>query len=200
MPPPLSPQAFGPGPTTVHAHYAGPNTIVVLLEQTLTAAERNLVALGEQDRLRESRLIAQRTLEDRLRDTVETTLGRRAIAVMGAIDIGRDVCAEVLHVRAARRLERRVDETGCRADRITSRNDQRPCDRLDRTRASPPYRSRVATRARRPAPDAAPANPAAARTARRPRADRLRLRHGTTRAAGSPGSRSAPRSAAPRRC
>jgi uncharacterized protein YbcI len=89
-------QAFGRGPTTVHAHYAGPNTMVVLLELTLTAAERNLVALGEQDRLRESRLIAQRTLEDRLRDTVESTLGRRAIAVMSAIDIGRDVCAEVL--------------------------------------------------------------------------------------------------------
>ena len=49
-------QAFGRGPTTVHAHDAGPNTMVVLLEQTLTAAERNLVALGEQDRLRESRL------------------------------------------------------------------------------------------------------------------------------------------------
>ena len=89
-------QAFGRGPTTVHAHYAGPNTMVVLLEQTLTAAERNLVALGEQDRLRESRLTAQRTLEDRLRDTVESTLGRRAIGVMSAIDIGRDVCAEVL--------------------------------------------------------------------------------------------------------
>ena len=89
-------QAFGRRPTNVHAHYAGPNTMVVLLEQTLTAAERGLVARGEQDRLCESRLIAQRALEGRLRDTVESTLGRRAIAVMSAIDIGRDVCAEVL--------------------------------------------------------------------------------------------------------
>jgi uncharacterized protein YbcI len=89
-------QAFGRGPTKVHAHYASPDAIVVLLEQTLTAAERNLVALGEQDRLRASRLIVQRTLQDRLRDTVEGTLGRRAIAVMSAIDVNRDVCAEIL--------------------------------------------------------------------------------------------------------
>jgi uncharacterized protein YbcI len=89
-------QAFDRGPTKVHAHYASPNAIVVLLEQTLTAAERNLVALGEQDRLRESRLIVQRALEDRLRDIVEATLGRRAIGVMSAIDVDRDVCAEIL--------------------------------------------------------------------------------------------------------
>jgi len=89
-------QAFGRRPTNVHAHYAGLNTMVVLLEQTLTAAERNLVALGEQDRLRDSRLIAQRALEDRLRDTVESMLGRRAIAVMSATDVGREVCAEIL--------------------------------------------------------------------------------------------------------
>jgi uncharacterized protein YbcI len=89
-------QAFGRGPTKVRAHYASPDTVVVLLEDTLTAAERNLVALGEQDRLRESRLIVQRVLEDRLRDIVEGALGRRAIAVMSAIDVDRDVCAEIL--------------------------------------------------------------------------------------------------------
>jgi hypothetical protein len=72
-------------------------------------AERNLAALGEQDRLRESRLIVQRALEDRLRDTVEGTLGRRAIAVMSAIDVDRDVCAEILT------LEPRADaRTPCR--------------------------------------------------------------------------------------
>jgi hypothetical protein len=48
------------------------------------------------DRLRESRLIVQHALEDRLRDTVEGTLGRRAIAVMSAIDVDRDVRAEIL--------------------------------------------------------------------------------------------------------
>lgn len=104
-------QAFGRGPTKVHAHYAGPNTIVVLLEQTLTPAERNLVALGEQDRLRESRLIVQRALEGRLRDTVEGTLGRHTIALMSAIDIDRDVCAEILT------LEPRAAASAVEADR-----------------------------------------------------------------------------------
>jgi uncharacterized protein YbcI len=102
-------QAFGRGPTKVRAHFAGPDTMVVLLEQTLTAAERSLVALGEQDRLRESRLVVQRALEDRLRDIVESTLERRVIAVMTAIDVSRDLSAEVLTLepRAGSRAEAR---------------------------------------------------------------------------------------------
>jgi uncharacterized protein YbcI len=101
-------QAFGRRSPKVHAHYVSPDVIVVLLEQTLTAAERKLVAIGEQNRLRESRLIVQPALEDRLRDIVEATLGRRAIGVMSAIDVDRDVCAEILT------LEPRAGVSACR--------------------------------------------------------------------------------------
>jgi hypothetical protein len=61
----LCKEAFGRGPTTARAQFAGPDTLVVLLESSLTVAERNLVAMGEHQRLREARLFFQYALEDR---------------------------------------------------------------------------------------------------------------------------------------
>lgn len=89
-------EAFGRGPTKARAHFVGPDMLVVLLEHTLTVAERNLVAMGQHERLRELRLVAHYALEDSLRAIVERTLGRRTLAFMSGIDIRRDVCAELV--------------------------------------------------------------------------------------------------------
>lgn len=88
-------EAHGRGPTKVRVHYAGPDALVVLLEDSLTVAERNLVALGEDERLREARMFFQRTLEQEFRAIVEQTLGRRTIAFISGIDTQRDVAVEL---------------------------------------------------------------------------------------------------------
>ena len=89
-------EAFGRGPTKACARYAGPDVIVVLLEKTLTVVERNLVALGQEDRLRELRHVTRNALEDQLRTIVERSTRRRTLALMTAIDPQRDVAAEVI--------------------------------------------------------------------------------------------------------
>jgi uncharacterized protein YbcI len=43
---------FGRGPTMARTHLAGPDTIVSTLQESMTPAERNLVAMGEDRRLR----------------------------------------------------------------------------------------------------------------------------------------------------
>jgi len=88
-------EAFGRGPTKARAQYAGPDTLVVTLESSLTVAERNLVAMGEHQRLREARLFFQYALEDQFRGIVEQALGRRTIAFVSGIDTARDVAMEV---------------------------------------------------------------------------------------------------------
>jgi uncharacterized protein YbcI len=88
-------EAFGRGPTKARAQMAGPDTLVVILENSLTAAERNLARLGEHERLRESRLFLQHALEDEFRAPVEKLLGRRTRAVISGIDTRRDVAVEV---------------------------------------------------------------------------------------------------------
>ena len=88
-------EAFGRGPTKARAQFAGPDTLVVILENSLTAAERNLVAMDEHERLRGTRRFFQRTLEAKLRGIVEHALGRRTVACISGIDTHRDVAVEV---------------------------------------------------------------------------------------------------------
>src|SRR5690349_4314216 len=64
-------EAFGRGPTKARAQFAGSDLLVVTLEDSLTVAERKLVALGELDRIRETRMFFQHALEDNFRDMVE---------------------------------------------------------------------------------------------------------------------------------
>jgi len=88
-------EAFGRGPTKARAQFAGADTLVVILEASLTVAERNLVAMGEHQRLREARLFFTYALEDQFRAIVEGALGRRTVAFVSGIDTSRDVAIEV---------------------------------------------------------------------------------------------------------
>jgi uncharacterized protein YbcI len=103
-------EAFGRGPTKARALFAGPDTLVVVLENSLTVAERNLVALGEHQRLREARLFFQYALEDQFRAIVEEALGRRTVAFVSGLDTARDVAMEVFTLESASAEEPITDE------------------------------------------------------------------------------------------
>lgn len=89
----LHKQAFGRGPTQASAQFAGANILIVLLADTMTIAERNLLALGENGRLREQRLFLEHALEDEMRSVVERILNRRTIAFVPGFDVHHDVAA-----------------------------------------------------------------------------------------------------------
>ena len=86
---------LGCGPTKARVHFAPPAMLVVVLENTMTREERTLAALGEDERLRERRLVLTTALEDRLRSIVERALGRRTLVFLSGIDTRRDVAVEV---------------------------------------------------------------------------------------------------------
>jgi len=91
---------FGRGPTKVRAAYAGPDTVVVTLENTMTQAERNMVRLGDHQRLRDVRLFFQHSSEEQLKRPVEEILGRKVRAFMSGIDAEKDVAVEVYILEA----------------------------------------------------------------------------------------------------
>lgn len=103
-------EAFGRGPTKARAQFAGQDTLIVILENSLTVAERNLVAMGEHQRLREARLFFQYALEDQFRDIVEHALGRRTVAFVSGIDTARDVAMEVFTLEPTPEAEATADE------------------------------------------------------------------------------------------
>jgi uncharacterized protein YbcI len=93
-------EQFGRGPTSARAAWAGPDVLSVVLEGTLTPAERNLVKLGEHERLRETRMYFQYASVREFCQPVERLTGRRVRAFISGIDTESDgLCVEtfVLH-------------------------------------------------------------------------------------------------------
>src|SRR5215210_1728788 len=87
-------ELFGRGPTKVRAAFAGPDCVVVTLENTLTQAERNMVSLGDHQKLRDVRMFFQHSSEQELKRPVEEILGRRVRAFTSGIDTEADVAVE----------------------------------------------------------------------------------------------------------
>lgn len=77
---------FGRGPTRARTNWAGDSTIVVLLEETLTPAERNLVSMEEHERLRESRMFFQYASVRSFCEPVERLTGRKVRAFVSGMD------------------------------------------------------------------------------------------------------------------
>jgi uncharacterized protein YbcI len=88
--------AFGRGPTHARARFAGSDTLVILLQDTMTVPERRLAALGEHEPLRAHRLLLHATVEDEIRAMVEEILERPTLSVISGLDTERDVAAEVV--------------------------------------------------------------------------------------------------------
>jgi uncharacterized protein YbcI len=91
-------ELFGRGPTKARTDYAGPDTVVATIENSLTAAERNLVALGEHQRVREVRMFFQHASEHEFENTVEQITGRKVRAFVSGIDTAHDVSSEVFYL------------------------------------------------------------------------------------------------------
>jgi uncharacterized protein YbcI len=92
-------EQFGRGPTKTRTDWAGPDVLVVTLEDTFTPAERRLRALGEHERLRELRLLFQYAETAAFCEPVERLTGRKVRAFISGIDTFVDVACEmfVLH-------------------------------------------------------------------------------------------------------
>jgi uncharacterized protein YbcI len=93
-------EQFGRGPTRARTYWAGPDAVTVILEDTLTPAERNLVKMGEHQRLRDTRAFFQYATVAEFCAPVERVTGRKVRAFLSAIDTEADgMCAEtfVLH-------------------------------------------------------------------------------------------------------
>jgi uncharacterized protein YbcI len=86
----LHKQQFGRGPTSARTHWAGPDSLMCILEQTLTPAEKNLVEMGEHQRLRDVRMFFQYASVQEFCGPVEQITGRKVRAFMSAIDTEAD--------------------------------------------------------------------------------------------------------------
>jgi uncharacterized protein YbcI len=86
---------FGRGPTRARAHFAGTDILICVLDDVLLPAERALVEMGQQERVRESRLFMQVATRDRFIASLESIVGRKVESFVSASDPDRDVVYEI---------------------------------------------------------------------------------------------------------
>ena len=89
---------FGRGPTKARTNYAGPDTLVSTLENSLTPAERNMLDLGEHQRVREIRMFFQHASDAEFTGTVEEITGRKVWAFVSGVDTDKDVSSEIFYL------------------------------------------------------------------------------------------------------
>ena len=82
----LHKEQFGRGPTKARSHFAGRDTLVSVLENTLLPAELALVEMGQQERVQESRLFFQTATRGKFITAVEEIVGRKVVAFSSATD------------------------------------------------------------------------------------------------------------------
>jgi uncharacterized protein YbcI len=90
----LHKEQFGRGPTMARTHFAGPDALVCVLENALLPAERKLVEMGDDLRVRETRMAFQVATTKEFIDAVERILHRKVRAFLSACDAVNDVVFE----------------------------------------------------------------------------------------------------------
>jgi uncharacterized protein YbcI len=93
----LHKEQFGRGPTTARSNFAGPDTLVCVLENVLLPAERKLVDLGEQARVREGRISFQAATASEFVAAVEQIVYRKVRAFASGVDPDADVVFETFY-------------------------------------------------------------------------------------------------------
>jgi uncharacterized protein YbcI len=91
----LHKEQFGRGPTRAQTHFAGVDGLVCVLDDALLPAERTMVEMGEQQRVRESRMFLQVATADQFIAAVEGLTGRTVRAFASATDPDVGVVMEI---------------------------------------------------------------------------------------------------------
>jgi uncharacterized protein YbcI len=90
----LHKEQFGRGPTIARSQFAGPDMLLCVLEDALLPAELKMAAMGEQQRVRESRVAFQAATYDEFVEAVERILDRKVRAFGSALDAEQNTVFE----------------------------------------------------------------------------------------------------------
>jgi uncharacterized protein YbcI len=90
----LHKEQFGRGPTNARTHFAGSDAMVCVLENALLPAERKLVVMGDEQRVRETRIAFQAATAEEFIAAIERIVQRRVRAFSSGVDVFNDVVFE----------------------------------------------------------------------------------------------------------
>ena len=96
----LHKEQFGRGPTKAHSHFAGPNALMCVMANDLLPAELKLAEVGEEGRVRDTRVSFQAATEAEFIAAVEQIVHRKVCGFASAVDVKPERRLRVLCLRA----------------------------------------------------------------------------------------------------
>jgi uncharacterized protein YbcI len=94
----LHKEQFGRGPVRARSNFAGADTLICTLEDSLMPAEHALVGMGQAERVEEARLYFQSATRDRFTAVIEEITGRQVTAFSSATDPHAAVVWEIFRL------------------------------------------------------------------------------------------------------
>lgn len=100
---------FGRGPVKARTSWAGEDTLICVLEESLTLAEKNLRDLDEHQRLRDMRVFFQYSALEDFVEPIERITGRTVRSFISGVDTVEDTSVEtfILYPRGSEGASRR---------------------------------------------------------------------------------------------
>jgi uncharacterized protein YbcI len=93
----LHKEQFGRGPTHARADFAGPDALMCVLHQALLPAERKMVEMGDQNRVRDSRNAFQAATHDEFVSAVEQIVYRKVVGFASGVDPDANIVFECFY-------------------------------------------------------------------------------------------------------
>jgi uncharacterized protein YbcI len=93
----LHKEQFGRGATNARSNFAGPDMLVCMLQDVLLPAERKLVDMGDQGRVREARITFQAATEDEFIAAVEQIVHRKVLGFASGVDPNANMVFETFY-------------------------------------------------------------------------------------------------------
>ena len=87
-------QHYGKGPTRSKS-YLLDDVLICVMQDVLTVVERTLAEAGEQEQVRDTRLVFADAMRDRFTVEVERIVGRRVLGFTSQVLVTRDVAIEM---------------------------------------------------------------------------------------------------------
>ena len=88
-------EQFGRGPQRCRAHFAGRDGVLVILDGTMSPAERRLTGLGQGEHVRSARTALQNAVAEELALAVAAVAGRGVLPALTGLDVVHDVATEL---------------------------------------------------------------------------------------------------------
>ncbi len=91
----LHKEQFGRGPTKARSYFAGPDTLLSVLENVMVPAEQKLIEIGQEERVRDTRTSFQAATQAEFIAAVEQIVHRKVRAFASAVDVKADLAYEI---------------------------------------------------------------------------------------------------------